>query len=142
MGKKAIVFFALAFALALPALAQETGGGAPAGAGGVKWGVIGGVALGIVFPPSILAGAIGAGALGAAAGKVRNVSHRSALATELEGVMKPNTSGVIALVEDTAVVEIERALAKADEIVTEAVDRQVALEIDREAAQAKAAMGV
>jgi len=109
---------------------------------GLKWGVIGGVALGIVFPPSILAGAIGAGALGAAAGKVRNVSHRSALATELEGVMKPNTSGVIALVEDTAVVEIERALAKADEIVTEAVDRQVALEIDREAAQAKAAMGV
>ena len=52
--------------------------------------------------------------------------------------MGPNTSGVIALVEDTAVVEIEKAMAKADEIVTKAVDQQVAAEIDREAAAAKA----
>jgi uncharacterized membrane protein len=105
---------------------------------GLKWGVVGGVALGILFPPSILAGAAGAGALGAAIGKVRNVTHRSSLADQLEDVMQPNTSGVIALVEDTAVVEIQQALAKADEIVTRAVDKQVALEIDREAEAAKA----
>ena len=55
--------------------------------------------------------------------------------------MQPNTAGVVALVEDTAVVEIQRALAKADEIVTRAVDKQIALEIDREAAAAKASMG-
>jgi len=107
---------------------------------GLKWGVVGGVALGILFPPTILAGAAGAGALGAAIGKVRNVTHRSSLADQLEGVMAPNTSGVIALVEDTAVVEIQRALAKADEIVTKAVDKQVAAEIDREAAAAKASL--
>ena len=105
---------------------------------GLKWGVVGGVALGILFPPCVLAGAIGAGALGAGIGKVRNEAHRSGLAQELEGVMGPNTSGVIALVEDTAVVEIEKAMAKADEIVTKAVDKQVAAEIDREAAAAKA----
>jgi uncharacterized membrane protein len=109
---------------------------------GLKWGIVGGVALGILFPPSILAGAAGAGAIGAAVGKVRNVAHRSSLADELEGIMKPSTSGVVALVEDTAVVEIEKALAKADEIVTRAVDKQVALEIDREAAAAKAELGV
>jgi uncharacterized membrane protein len=109
---------------------------------GLKWGVVGGVALGILFPPSILAGAAGAGALGAAIGKVRNVTHRSSLADQLEGVMAPNTSGVIALVEDTAVVEIEKALAKADEIVTRAVDKQIAAEIDRDAAAAKAELGV
>jgi uncharacterized membrane protein len=109
---------------------------------GLKWGVIGGVALGIIFPPSVLASAVGLGAVGAAAGKVRNVAHRSGLADELEGVMKPNTAGVIALVEDTAVVEIQKALAQADEIVTKAVDKQVAAEIDREAAAAKASMGV
>jgi uncharacterized membrane protein len=107
---------------------------------GLAWGVVGGVALGLLFPPSILAGAAGAGALGAAIGKVRNVAHRSSLADELENVMAPNTSGVIALVEDTAVVEIQRALAKADEIVTKAVDKQVAAEIDREAAAAKASL--
>jgi uncharacterized membrane protein len=107
---------------------------------GLKWGVVGGVALGILFPPSILAGAVGAGALGAAIGKVRNEANRSGLAEQLEGVMAPNSSGVIALVEDTAVVEIEKALAKADRIVTKAVDKQVAAEIDRDAAAAKASL--
>ncbi|MFL5755600.1 MAG: DUF1269 domain-containing protein [Chloroflexota bacterium] len=109
---------------------------------GLKWGVVGGVALGILFPPTVLAGAAGAGALGAAIGKVRNVAHRSGLADELEGVLEPNTSGVVALVEDTAVVEIQKALAKADEIVTKAVDKQVAAEIDREAAAAKESLAV
>ena len=42
MGKKAIVFCALALVLlAMPALAQETGGAAATTSGGVKWGVIG-----------------------------------------------------------------------------------------------------
>ncbi|HET7829261.1 MAG TPA: DUF1269 domain-containing protein [Candidatus Limnocylindrales bacterium] len=107
---------------------------------GLKWGIVGGVALGILFPPTVLAGAAAGGALGSAIGKVRNVARRSALGDELETVMEPNTSSVIALVEDTAVVEIERALARADEIVTRAVDKQVAAEIDREAAAAKAAL--
>jgi uncharacterized membrane protein len=107
---------------------------------GLKWGIVGGVALGLLFPPSVLAGAIGAGALGAGIGKVRNVAHRSGLADQLEGVMTPNTSGVIALVEDTAVVEIQKALAHADQIVTKAVNKQVAAEIDREAAAAKASL--
>jgi uncharacterized membrane protein len=109
---------------------------------GLKWGLVGGVALGLVFPPSVLASAIGLGAAGAAAGKVRNAAHRSELTDELERVMKPNTSGVIALVEDTAVVEVQKALAKADQIVTEAVNRQIADEIDREAARAKETAGV
>ena len=107
---------------------------------GLKWGVVGGVALGLLFPPTVLAGAVGAGALGAGIGKVRNVAHRSGLTDQLEGVMRPNTSGVLALVEDTAVVEIQKALAQADEIVTRAVNKQVAAEIDREAAAAKASL--
>jgi uncharacterized membrane protein len=109
---------------------------------GLKWGVVGGVALGILFPPTILAGAAGAGTLGAAIGKVRNVAHRSTLADQLEDVLTPNSSGVVALVEDEAVVEIQKALAQAEEIVTKAVDKQVAAEIDREAAAAKESMGV
>jgi uncharacterized membrane protein len=109
---------------------------------GLKWGVVGGVALGILFPPTILAGAAGAGALGAAIGKVRNVTHRSALADQLEDVLTPGSSGVVALVEDEAVVEIQKALAQAEEIVTKAVDKQVAAEIDREAANAKESLGV
>lgn len=109
---------------------------------GLKWGVVGGVALGIIFPPSILASAATVGALGAGIGKVRNEATRSGLAKELEGVMQPNSSGVIALVEDTAVVEIQKALAQAQDIVTKAVDKQVAAEIDREAAAAKEGLAV
>lgn len=104
---------------------------------GLKWGAVGGAVLGVIFPPSILASAVGLGAVGAAMGKARNVLHRKGLAEELSSVMKPNTAGIVALVEDTAVVEIQRALAKADQIVTKAIDKQLAAEIDREAAMAK-----
>ncbi|HET9755423.1 MAG TPA: DUF1269 domain-containing protein [Candidatus Limnocylindrales bacterium] len=108
---------------------------------GLRWGLVGGVALGLVFPPSILAGAVAGGALGAAIGKVGNLSSRSDLSKELEGVLTPGSSGVIALVEDTAVVEIQKALAEADAIVTKAVDKQLAAAIDREAALAKESLG-
>jgi uncharacterized membrane protein len=107
---------------------------------GLKWGAAGGVVLGVIFPPSILASAVGFGAFGAAIGKAHNVIERKGLSEELAGVMKPNTAGIVALVEDTAVVEIRKALAKADRIVEKAIDEQTAAEIDREAAQAKAAL--
>ncbi|RPH38780.1 MAG: hypothetical protein EHM91_13355 [Planctomycetota bacterium] len=41
MRKKAILLFALALILALPAFAQEGGAAAATAVGGVKWGVIG-----------------------------------------------------------------------------------------------------
>jgi uncharacterized membrane protein len=104
---------------------------------GLKWGVVGGAILGVIFPPSIIASAAALGTAGAALGKARNVFNRKGLADELADVMKPNTAGIVALVENTAVVEIRAALAKADRIVEEAVDKQMAAEIDREAAAAK-----
>jgi F-type H+-transporting ATPase subunit c len=41
MLKRTVLLCALALALALPMLGQETGGAAPGPSGGVKWGVIG-----------------------------------------------------------------------------------------------------
>jgi uncharacterized membrane protein len=107
---------------------------------GLKWGVVGGVVAGILFPPSIIASAAGLGVVGAVLGKVRNVARRSDLATQLEQAMTPGTSGIVALVEDTAVVEVRKALAKADRIVQDAVDKELAKEIDRQSAAAKAAI--
>jgi uncharacterized membrane protein len=107
---------------------------------GLKWGVVGGVVLGVIFPPSILAGAVGVGVIGSVLGKVRNLSHRSKLSDELAGIVAPNTTALIVFAEDTAVVEIEKALIKADKIVSQAVDKQLAQEIDREAAAAKDAV--
>jgi uncharacterized membrane protein len=104
---------------------------------GLKWGVVGGAILGVIFPPSIIASAAALGTAGAALGKARNAFNRKGLADQLAGVMTPNTAGIVALVEDTAVVEIRKALAKADRIVEQAIDDQIAAEIDREAAAAK-----
>ncbi len=107
---------------------------------GLKWGVVGGAVLGVIFPPSIIASAAALGTAGAALGKARNVFNRAGLADELAGVMKPNTAGIIALVEDTAVVEIRKALDEADRIVEQAINKQVGEEIDRQAAAAKASL--
>jgi hypothetical protein len=82
---------------------------------------------------------VGFGVVGSILGKARNLSHRSKVSEELAGVIAPGTTGLIVFAEDTAVVEVEKALAKADRIVSQAVDKQVALEIDREAATAKEA---
>jgi uncharacterized membrane protein len=107
---------------------------------GLKWGIVGGAVLGVIFPPSILASAVGFGVIGSVLGKVRNLSHRSTLADELTGIVAPGTSALFVFAEDTAVVEIEKALAKADRIVSKEVDKQLAAEIDREAAVAKQAV--
>ena len=107
---------------------------------GLGWGVVGGVALGLIFPPSLLAGAVAGGAVGAGIGKVNNLAHRSALSERVEAVLTPGSSGLIALVEDSAVVAIREALGRAEQIVTEAVDKEAAAAIDREAAAAKEAL--
>ena len=109
---------------------------------GLKWGAVGGAVVGVIFPPAILASAATLGAAGAVFGKVRNVFNRRGLADELAEVMQPNTAGIIALVEDTAVIEIRKALDKADRIVEKAIDEQLAAEIDREAAAAKESLGL
>ena len=49
----------------------------------LKWGLVGGVALGLIFPPSILGSAAVLGTIGAATGKARELHHRGDLAEEL-----------------------------------------------------------
>lgn len=107
---------------------------------GLKWGIVGGAVIGVLFPPSILAGAVGMGLIGSVMGKIRNVQHRGVVSDELAGIIQPNTTGLLVFAEDTAVVEIEKALSKADQIVSRAIDKQVAQEIDREAEMAKEAL--
>src|SRR4051794_24426900 len=104
---------------------------------GLKWGVVGGIALGVIFPPSVLGSAAALGAAGAATGKLRQVHHRSELAAELEDSIAPGHSGILALVSDPGVVEIRKALALADAIVEGAVDHVAAEEIKAAAKEAE-----
>ncbi|MFZ0529143.1 MAG: DUF1269 domain-containing protein [Propionicimonas sp.] len=104
---------------------------------GLKWGIVGGAALGLIFPPSILGSAAVVGAIGAASGKVSALHQRGKLADELEKVIVPGHSGLIALVSDPGVVKIRRALDTANMIVATAVDDVEASEIKAAAKAAK-----
>jgi uncharacterized membrane protein len=104
---------------------------------GLKWGVVGGIALGVIFPPSILGSAAVVGAGGAAIGKLRQRHHRSELAASLEGAIAPGHSGILALVSDPGEVKIREALAKADRIVENAIDKVEADDIKAAAKEAQ-----
>ena len=104
---------------------------------GLKWGVVGGVVLGVIFPPSILGSAVALGAVGAATGKARELHHRSELADQLEDAIAPGHSGLVALVSDPGAVEIRNAMATADAIVSHAVDKVLAQDIKAAAKQAE-----
>jgi len=105
---------------------------------GLRWGVVGGITLGVIFPPSILGSAAALGAAGAATGKVRQLHHRSELADELEDSIAPGHSGIVALVSDPGAVKIREALAKAGAIVEKAVDDVAAEDIKAAAREASA----
>jgi uncharacterized membrane protein len=97
---------------------------------------VGGIALGVIFPPSIIGSAAALGAAGAASGKIRQLHHRSELADELEDAVAPGHSGIIALVSDPGVVEIRNALAEAEAIVESAIDDVAARDIKAAAKEA------
>jgi uncharacterized membrane protein len=108
---------------------------------GLKWGIVGGVVLGVIFPPSIIGSAAALGVAGAAIGKARELHHRSELAQELEDVIEPGHSGILALVSDPGAVEIRKALDKADAIVEKAVDKVTADDIKAAAQEAQSSEG-
>jgi len=96
---------------------------------GLKWGIVGGIVLGVIFPPAILSSTAALGVVGAATGKLRQLHHRNELEDELEKAIAPGHSGILALVSDPSVVEIRKALAKADAIVETAIDDVLAQDI-------------
>jgi uncharacterized membrane protein len=108
---------------------------------GLKWGVVGGIALGVIFPPSILGSAAVVGSAGALAGKLRQRHHHAELERELEDAIQPGHSGLVALVSDPGAVRIRQALERADAIVASAIDKVEADDIKAAAKEAEQADG-
>ncbi len=102
---------------------------------GFMWGAVAGAALAIIFPPSLLAGAALGGVVGAAAGKVGNVAAKSEVAKELADVITPGTSGILAVVDITAIDAVKETIPQAAEVKTVPVDKATA-EAVNEAAKA------
>ena len=94
--------------------------------------------LGVLFPPSIIGSAAVLGATGAGIGGLQKRNHRKELAEKLTDAIDAGHSELVLLVSDPAAVELQQALAKADHIVQEAVDKAAAEEIKAEAEAAQA----
>jgi uncharacterized membrane protein len=96
---------------------------------GMKWGILGGAALGLLFPPSIIAGAVYTGVLGGVLGKARNLGRRHAMAKDLENAIEPGHSGIIALVEATSVETVKADLKAPTKVTTAEVTPEEAKDI-------------
>ena len=105
---------------------------------GLVWGAVAGAALAIIFPPSLLAGAALGGVVGAAAGKAGNIKTKSDLAKELADVITPGTSGIVAVVDITAVDAVKQTIPAADEVKTVPVDAETAAAVTDAATAATA----
>jgi len=93
---------------------------------GFLWGAVGGAIIGLIFPPTIIAGAVGVGIAGAAIGKAGNVLMKSEVADELAAVIPPGTSGIVALVALTAVDAVEKTIPQAAVVKSVPVDGETA----------------
>lgn len=102
---------------------------------GFLWGAVGGAVIGLIFPPAVLASAAVVGIAGAAVGKMGNVLMKSDVAAELAAVLTPGTSGIVALVDITAVDAVKRTIPQASEVKAVPVDAETA-EAVKEAAKA------
>jgi uncharacterized membrane protein len=96
---------------------------------GLTWGLVGGAALGVLFPPSLLGSAAVLGGAGAAIGKARQLHHRNQLAERLAYAVVPGHSGIVAIVSDPGALEIRGALKSANAIVESALDDVLARDI-------------
>jgi uncharacterized membrane protein len=105
---------------------------------GVKWGAVGGVVLAIFFPPTLIAGAVGAGVVGGVLGKLRQEWHKSEAGEALTGALGPNQSGILALVRATDVPAVTAKMPDATSVRSAGVDDATASSIKDAAAQASA----
>jgi uncharacterized membrane protein len=105
---------------------------------GTAWGAVAGVALAIIFPPSLLAGAVAGGVVGAAIGKAGNIKTKSDLAKDLVDVITPGTSGIVAVVDITAVDAVKQTIPDAAEVKTVPVDAETAAAVNDAATAATA----
>jgi len=102
------------------------------GKGAVIGGVIGGVVC-LVFPPSILASAAVGAAIGGFSAKLHDAGFPDDRLREVGKGLKPNTSALIAVIEDVWVREVDAELQQyGADVVTEAVRADIAAQLGSE----------
>jgi uncharacterized membrane protein len=96
---------------------------------GAALGAVGGAIIGLIFPPAFLASAaVGAG-IGAGAGAILDHHQKNEIKADVEEVLPPGSSGIVALFEERWVEHVEKALMKADKVSKHEVDSESAEDV-------------
>ena len=90
---------------------------------GLGWGVVGGLVVGLIFPPSLLAGAVVGGGVGAGIGGLYSHAEKEEIKADVEDVLPLNSSAIVALFEEQWAPEVDKTLANAETVNKREVDR-------------------
>ena len=101
----------------------------PSGKKWAKRGAIAGGLVGLIFPPSIIAGAVVGGAGGGVWGKIRDKGFKDADLKAIGESLEPGTSAIIAIAEDRVVERLETGLAGYERIARHALSDEAAATI-------------
>ena len=96
---------------------------------GAVLGAVGGAVIGLIFPPAFLASAaVGAG-IGAGAGAIVDRKQKKEIKADVEDVLPPGSSGIVALFEEEWIDAVENALTNADRVTKHEVDSASAQDV-------------
>ena len=101
----------------------------PSGKKWAKCGAIAGGLVGLIFPPSIIAGAVVGGAGGGVWGKIRDKGFKDADLKAIGESLEPGTSAIIAIAEDRVVERLETGLAGYERIARHALSAEATAQI-------------
>lgn len=107
----------------------------PSGKTWAKRGAIAGGLVGLIFPPSIIAGALIGGAGGGIWGKIRDKGFADEDLAAAGESLEPGTSAIIAIAEDRVIERLQRGLEGYRNIARHAVSAEAATTIVAEAEQ-------
>ena len=105
----------------------------PSGKTWAKRGAIAGGVVGLIFPPSIIAGLAVGGAGGGIWGKIRDKGFKDEDLKTIGDSLEPGTSAVIAIAEDRVVQQLEQGLAGYEKIARHALSAEAAAAVVAEA---------
>jgi uncharacterized membrane protein len=103
---------------------------------GFLWGAVAGGALAVIFPPSILAGIVAGGVAGGVVGKIGNQLKKGQVAAELASVITPGTSGIIAVLDLSAIDKVKATIPESKVVKAVPVDAETAATVKAAAAAA------